>query len=246
MKNTLILKIISAFGFVLFTILFAITFLITKDVEKSALDFVANEVTKQIHSKIDKLTGINEKKPNIVKKAFLKKYSEEVPELKTELKEYVKTSAKDLCGSPNPQNKNSQLFLKKFETNLYLSKYKFIKSALNSMDKLVKEKYKKTWNSLLNDIRIFSSINAASFAIVFLLCFLVKNVPKYLIFCSWILISSTIVCIYIYIYGQNWFYTILFDRYFGTGYLTMLFAMFAYLVFRLSIDYAINSANKKI
>lgn len=231
---------ISGFGILLFGFALLVSFAFLKPLEKSALEFLKQETTNQIHSRVDSLLGIDTVDKSYIQKMFLAKYETEVPLLKEDLKYLTDSISTVLSGNPDITEQEIA-FAKIIAGSKITSKlwnYEVIKLALESLASIIKNRYEETWSALVTDIRIFSAVNLVSFCLVLILAFLVIRVPGYLSFCAWILIFSTVVSIIIYIYGQNWFYTILFNRYYGTGYLTMLSCIFSYLFFRGSLEYA--------
>jgi hypothetical protein len=242
-----LLQWFSGLGAIFFGLVFLATVLLLKPLEKTAVEFLTKEAATQINAKIDSLLGLGKVEPNIAQKAFLAKFEEDVPVLKADI-ERVSTAVTTALLHKNDATP-TDIFIAQIIATLpmrsTLWEYKLIKVGLQSLDTEVVSRYRETWSSLVVDIRIFSAVNVGSFCLVLLLAFLVKEIPQYLSFCAWLLLFSTVVSIIIYLYGQNWFYTILFNKYYGTGYLTMLGCIFGYLLFRSSLEYGIYAAFEK-
>lgn len=235
----------SSLGAIIFALCLFVSFAFVKPLEATAVDFLKGEITNQINSKIDALLGINSTDVNFAQKIFLHKYKNEVPILKRDLEILTNNIADCLSTDQSEAEKESDLIriAATYPITSKLRDFEVVKSALGTFQGDIKQKYKQTWNSLIQDIRIFSIINLGSFLLVLLLTTLAKDTPRYLSFSTWVLLTSTFLSIAIYIYGQNWFYTILYDRYYGTGYLSMLICIFGYLLFRPSIDYVFSNIN---
>lgn len=238
---------ISGLGVIFFGLVFLATVLLLKPLEKTAVEFLTNEASIQINAKLDSLLGLGEVEPNIAQKLFLAKFEEEVPVLKADIERISKSVSNALLQKKDTTP--TDIFISQTIATLPMQselwEYKLIKVGLQSLGNEVVSRYEETWSALVTDIRIFSAVNVGSFFLVLLLVFLVKEIPQYLSLCAWLLVFSTVVSISIYIYGQNWFYTILFNKYYGTGYLTMLGCIFGYLFFRCSIEYGIYAATEK-
>ena len=76
------LQVVSIIGVIIFTSIIAISFLFSKQLEKTALEFIKSEISTELHERVNSLTGINSDIPTIAQKLFLRKYKEEVPKLK--------------------------------------------------------------------------------------------------------------------------------------------------------------------
>jgi hypothetical protein len=81
------------------------------------------------------------------------------------------------------------------------------------------------------------STNALIFAFLLVLTFLKPNQLKILFLSAVLLTASTLIASIFYIFGQNWFYTILYNHYMGFGYLLYITGIFLLL-----LDVAINKA----
>tara|TARA_B110000196_G_C21059824_1_gene621802 strand:+ start:466 stop:1215 length:750 start_codon:yes stop_codon:yes gene_type:complete len=238
------LQVVSIIGVMIFTSIIAISFLFSKQLEETALDFIKGEISTELNERVNSLTGINSDNPNIAQKLFLSKYREEVPKLKSEIGDYIDLAVN--CVSDNreatSQQINAATSVVKLSSELW--KYESIKKSFTALSTLVKERYETTWAALQSDIRFFSGVNLGSFLLLLLISTYVRKMPEYLMLVSWLLVVSTISSICIYIYGQNWFYTILFNKYYGTGYLTLLSCIFLYFMYEGSVCFIGEKFNR--
>lgn len=244
MNQAKVLQIISAVGVVLFALVLLVSLLFAKQLEQSALGFIKQKATAHVHRQVDRVTGIHADEPNIAQRLFLKKYRTEMPQLKADLESVVAAIAD---GQFADQVMDSQQIDRLIQAHQHLSKfwqYQRIKQAFGKLSDLVGEQYQATWQALNQDVRLFALINAGSFMLVFLLCALIKPMPRYVQLVSWLLAFCTVVSILIYIFGQNWFYSILFNRYYGTGYFTLLGLMFLYLLFEVTVAFVFDRESK--
>lgn len=236
--------IISIIGITIFSMVLLVSFAFNKHLEKTALVFIKGEITSNLHQRVNALSGINEEDPNIAQRLFLSRYKDEVLKIKNELKTYVSSVVN--CISENTDVTDKQIMEATASITLgsELWKYERIKSSFEALSSLVKEKYKKTWKALNNDIRFFSGVNLGCFLLLLIISSYFKPVPEYLRFVSWLLLISTFACVFLYIFSQNWVYTILFDKYFGTGYFVMLSFIFLYLLWDGTVSYITEKSNK--
>ncbi len=208
--------------------------------ENSALNFLKSEVTTQMNERADQLLGIHSPNPNLIQQAFLAKYEKEVPILREEMANALEKAATHFIETKNGKSMAPNLFhqfLVTYPVASELNRYEVFRSLLNKFGNAIPEIYQQTWQSLLSDIRFFSTVNLGSFLLILFLTVVLKKFPAYVSACAWILLISTCISISIYLYGQNWFYTILFNEYYGTGYLTLLTCIFSYLLFRIATEY---------
>jgi hypothetical protein len=243
--NKIFLQAISGIGIVIFGLILSCTFLLEKPLERTALQFLQKETISQVNQRIDQLLGIGSEDQNIIQKIFLQQYEKEVPLLKDEIDIITKMVTVKL--SENESNTESDIefisFIFTVDLKSKLWEYELVKLAIDNIGKEVKSYYKSTWSSLLQDIRIFSIINLLSFFLIFAVSLIFKEIPIYLSSCAWVLLVSTFVSISIYTYGQNWFYTIIYNKYYGTSYFTILGGLFAYLLFRFTLDFSVLNQN---
>ncbi|NRB39801.1 MAG: hypothetical protein HRU20_15265 [Pseudomonadales bacterium] len=224
------LQVVSIVGVIIFTSIIAISFLFSKQLEVTALEFIKGEIILNLNERVSAITGIDSKNPNIVQKLFLSKYKEEVPKLKSEIADYINIAVN--CVSDNGEVTIQQIDAATSALTLSseLWQYETVRNSFTALSSLVKDRYETTWSALQSDIRFFSAVNLGSFLLLLLISTYVRKMPEYLMLVSWLLVISTISSICIYIYGQNWFYTILFNKYYGTGYFILLSFIFLYLL----------------
>lgn len=105
------------------------------------------------------------------------------------------------------------------------------------LERFVRGKYTELVHALMSEIRLFSGINTALFAAVLALLIARWREPGVVLVPADLLLIATAVCIAVYIFGQNWFFSIFLQDYAGYGYLAYVGVVFAFLV-----DIAFNRA----
>ncbi|WP_427453060.1 hypothetical protein [Litorimonas sp. WD9-15] len=111
-------------------------------------------------------------------------------------------------------------------------------TALKISEKLesfIKGKYDATVSGLIRDIRIFSGVNILAFALILLLAWVRPGARFHLSLPAGLLLISAIVTICLYIFGQNWFYTLLLGNFWGFSYMIYMGVIFA-----LTLDITLN------
>jgi len=234
----IILRIIGIVGVLLFASGFIFTYSMPGFVEKIGQDFIKDKVSEKTNKKI---ATLNLKYSNnaLVKLAgkFAKKNEAKISALKEKLKSkaYIKLAAviaemRDLdCEC---RKKYENYYKNELESNI-LS----LKNANVLLMDFMKSKYMEVSKKLKKDIRIFTGSNTIVFLFLVLLSFLKPQAITHLFLPGILLVVSTVVCSYFYIFEQNWFFTIIYSTYLGWGYLIYLGIVFLFLC-----DIALNKA----
>ncbi|WP_197675000.1 hypothetical protein [Halopseudomonas salegens] len=122
-------------------------------------------------------------------------------------------------------------------TSGYMERINNIQIAENTLSDIVKGKYLEIVNNLKLDLRIFLGSNLAMFLILLAMSFVKPAAVKHLFVPGLLLVAATMLSSSIYIFGQDWFYTILYNDYMGFGYLAYIAVIFGLL-----LDIALNRA----
>jgi hypothetical protein len=101
----------------------------------------------------------------------------------------------------------------------------------------MKIKYMEVASELKRDIRIFSGSNLAIFILLVVVSFLKPAAMAHLFLPGMLLMTSTLICSFFYIFEQNWLMTIIYNDYLGFGYLGYVGVLFLFLC-----DIVFNSA----
>lgn len=226
MKVTL--RISGLFGILLFGVLFLFTIGVPEAIEKSAKTFIKNQIHKEIKQKYQKSV----KTQSVKEKAILlaNKFGMQGEELKQyireKLPEKISSVVSSMCGYDCEKEKQLAASI----TKGYLQKIYSLKIAQKTLGEIIKSKYMKIVKNLKIDIRIFLCSNFAMFLILLLVSFLKPNAIAHLFLPGVFLFISTAISSCIYIFGQDWFYTIIYNNYWGFGYLIYILVIFGFLM----------------
>jgi len=108
----------------------------------------------------------------------------------------------------------------------YLHKVKINNTSLKVV---ATEKYQSVIQGLQTDIRIFSGCNFILFLILLILSFAKPKMLKALFFPALLLLFAMVISTLIYVFGQNWIYVLLYNKYIGFGYLIYVAVIFFFL-----------------
>jgi hypothetical protein len=221
------LRSIGLFGVLLFGGLFAVTFVSQSAIEESAKGFVAYQIEKELREKHQSVgdSALTDKALGLSEKLGFK--AEELQEnLENDLPEKIANVIASMCGYDCEKKKAVAQSI----TAGYLERLKNIQIAQNTLDDVIKGKYIEILGQLKLDIRIFLGSNFVMFLILLLVSFAKPQAVAHLFLPGMLLLLATVVSSSIYLFGQDWFYTILYNDYTGFGYLAYLAAIFGVLM----------------
>lgn len=227
-----VLLSVSALGLIVFAAVFAITFSNPKLIARSAKDFVVEKVKTEYaehRSKIqhDSTAG---KLLNSLKKRYQEKF-DRIPDELARLDNRISVHIDQMCsGGPCDREKTEStrdLLLLMYE---HAAKRNF-KAAIETIDALVKNRTREIVSRLVTDMRIFSGTNLVIYAVIFSTTLLASPaLTRSLTLPATLLTASSLVATFIYVFEQNWFFTMLYSDYWGTGYITLVSVIFLFLI----------------
>jgi len=228
------LRSIGLFGALLFGILFSVTFVSPKVIEESAKGFVKHQIEKEVREKQQSVadSSVASKALSIAESLGLE--SGRIQEdLDNNLPEKIASVIASMCGYDCEKKKA----LAQSITSGYLDRLKSIKVAQATLGELIKGKYIEIVGNLKFDLRIFLGSNFGMFLILLVVSLAKPRAMAHLFLPGLLLDLATTISSTIYLYGQDWFYTILYNDYMGFGYLAYISVIFGVLV-----DIALNKA----
>jgi hypothetical protein len=228
------LRSIGLFGIVLFGVLFAMTFVSSEAIENSAKGFVKYQIEKEVRAKQQFLSEskLADKALGIAKKLGIK--SEQIQHnIENDLPEKIARVIASMCGYDCERKKA----LAQSITSGYLVRLKNINIAQDTLGNLVKGRYVEIVGNLKFDLRIFLGSNFVMFLFLLVVSFAKPKAIAHLFLPGVLLLSATVLASAIYIFGQDWFYTILYNDYMGFSY-----SAYIAVIFGILLDIALNKA----
>ena len=221
------LKLIGIFGILLFGALFSVTFVSPEKVEDSAKGFVKSQIEKEIREKQQAMSesSVAEAALNIAGRLGPEKEKIQA-DLDNKLPERIASIVTALCGYDCEKKKA----LAQSIAAGYMERIKNIQAAESTLSDVVKGKYLEIVSNLKLDLRIFLGSNFAMFFVLITISFLKPKAVQHLFLPGVLLAVATIISSSIYIFGQDWFYTILYNDYMGFGYLLYIATIFGFLI----------------
>lgn len=228
------LRFMGALGFALFAILFGITFGVPATVEESAQAFVKKQIEKEVRGQFadSKMTTVAEKALRLASRlGYEEKDLRDA--LNHKFPEKIANVLAEMCGYDCEKKKT----IVESVTAGYIERIANLQIAQKTLADIIKEKYMEIVSNMRTDLRIFLGSNAFVFSILLLISFLKPKAISHLFLPGTLLLVSTVAASAIYLVGQDWFYTILYNDYMGFGYLAYIGVIFGFLM-----DIAFNRA----
>ncbi len=222
---------LSVVGMLIFSFIMASTFADRVVLEKAAIFAIQSKVQTEVKTKYpgleaegflqsaDALRDKFDSKGTAIRKAL---------EMKMDVA--VATAISRYCGcktvSPKRQNMITGLFKSQNAQAVAISK---------KLEGFIKGKYDATISGLVRDLRIFSGVNIFAFLLILILAWVRPNARLHLLLPAGLLLISTVLTICLYVFGQNWFYTLMLGSFWGFSYL-----VYMGIVLALTVDITLN------
>ncbi len=229
-----ILQLIGLTGAIVFGALLALTFSAPETVEQSAKGFIKLQIDKEVRERYlaSKESGIADKA-----KALAGKLGYDEQRLQQWLDEELpKKIAQVLAAACGYDCEKKKAIAQNIATS-WKEKISNLKVAQQRLGDVVRGKYVEIVGKLRSDVRIFLGSNTAVFLVLLLVSFVKPTASRHLLLPAGLLLLATVVMTSFYLFGQNWFYTIIYNDYMGFSYLGYLGVVFLFLM-----DIVFNSA----
>ncbi|WP_345990157.1 hypothetical protein WCX18_04740 [Sulfurimonas sp. HSL1-2] len=240
MKKQL-LRAFGLLGVILFVPLFLLTFSDPHTIEKSASGFIEWKLKNDVDTKIDAIRWPQSQTLKTLLGTKAEAFNLQADAKLAAYKQMLKNDVPAILAEQLFKLRNLDCECrKKWEerlTNYIAFEIATAEKAKEKLADFMQAKYMAIVAKLTLDVRIFLGINALVFILLLTVSFLKPEATEHLFFPGVLLLLSSAICSYFYLFEQNWFYTILYNDYTGFGYLVYLLAVFAMLC-----DIAFNRA----
>ena len=210
----------------MFVPLFMLTFADPQSIERAGQSFIEWKLSSEAEEKIDSIQLPTSNKLG----SLLNKYAgAKIDELKQQLKDDLPAI---LAAEIARMRDLSCECRKKWEQRIATSLNIQISTLDVAREKIAdfsQAKYMEIVTKLTADVRIFLGVNSVVFLAFLIISFLKPQAVLHLFVPGILLLVSTVLCSYFYLFEQNWFFTILYDDYTGFAYLGYLIFVFGVL-----------------
>ena len=232
------LRIIAILGILLFSSGFVLTYSIPDFVEEAGKDFIKSKVEEKTNEKIESFRLNHKDNLFFTVASKLKKTNEN--KIK-KLKEKLKSNAHNKLAAVIAEMRNLDCdcrnkYAQRIKTNTE-NRIVSLETTNAILLDFMKMKYMEVATQIKTDFRIFTGSNFIVFFVLLFVSFMKPKAITHLFWPSLLLVISTLICSYFYLFEQDWFFTIISNSYLGWGYLIYLGMVFAFLS-----DIAFNQA----
>ncbi len=232
------LRILGILGAAVFVPLFLSTFVDPQLIERSGKSFVEWKLQAEADKKIDSISLPEPTKLENLLGAKAQELRAQTELKLEEVKRQLKADAPAILATQIAKLRNLDCECRrKWESSLrqsMLTKLVSLEMAKSKLIEFSHAKYMEIVKKLTRDVRIFLGANSLVFMFLFLASVIKPIASKQLFLPSALMLVSTAICSYFYIFEQNWLYTIIYNDYTGfayIGYLLFVFAILCDIVF---------------
>lgn len=226
-----ILLVASAIGILIFSLMLTGTFADQAKIEKAAIFAVQKKVQAEVKTKYPNLDADGfRQSAELLREKFGTKGEAFQKALDQKMDVAVAQVVSRLCGCESVTDKRQNLV-----TNFFKRQNADALQISEKLNAFIKGKYESTIAGLIRDVRIFSSVNIFAFLLIFLLAWIRPNARFHLLLPAGLLLISTALTICLYVFGQNWFYTLMLGSFWGFTYL-----IYMGIILALTLDITLN------
>lgn len=239
--QSLTLRAIGVFGCLLFIPLFFLTFLSPQTIENSGKSFIAWKLQSTAKDKVNSFNLPETNKFEVLLGKKAKELREKTKGKLAKIKNQLTNSTPEIIAQEleNLQKLDCpcrEAIAKNDRQSMNLELLTLEKAKLKLIE-FTQLKYMEIVTKLTLDVRIFLGANGFIFLFLLLASFFKPKAIKHLFLPSGLILISTSICSYFYLFEQNWFYTIIYNNYTGYSFVAYLLIIFAILS-----DIAFNKA----
>jgi hypothetical protein len=230
-----VLSIVNAILFLLFLGLFSTTYLSPQTFESTTRQFIQYQIEKEIKAEYISIThekSFSEKTALLVQKMHIHELT-----FQQFLENQLPAKIAEQINIAESDRKNLTSSITHLTQSVLKTKIQYWQIGQKQLSDIIKGKYFSIIYNLQQDLRIFFGINAFLFLILLIISLVKINYQPLLIIPATLLYSSITLAAVFYLFGQNWFYTLIYNDYIGFSYLIYISGIFLLLV-----DIVLNKA----
>lgn len=229
-----VLRLIGIAGFSLCAGLFIWVVLFDDAVERAAQSFVKYRIEREVRKQLGQgKAGDFQQALGALKGKYQTELAEANKALADDLPRKIAEVIAAMCRLDCKQKTNLQRSI----GDGYRAQIAGAQGKIARLGQFIEGRYLEIVSNLTRDARIFLGCNALLFAFVTLLAWVKPRASLQLYLPGAVLLVSTLASAAIYLFGQNWFFTLLHNDFVGFGYLAYSSVLFAFLA-----DIAFNRA----
>ena len=211
--------LIGTIGTLTFGSLFAISLLSPITIEKAAKEVLRYLVQKRVGERLD---SIDESSLVEKAKALIPGLDARIESGKTKLNSQVMKTLDAVIDQMQDKSCECRRFLKKQNRENIETDVSLASRTKDRLTTLIQTKYGETAQKLLREFRIFTGANALVFLMLVMVPVVKRAASVHLIPAAVTLVFAALLTACLYLFGQNWVQTIIFDSYWGYSYFALL------------------------
>ncbi len=225
-------------GVLIFGSALALTFFRPAALEASARNFIKAQIERETHERIDALsaTAVESRLGQLAAKVLARDQARAV-QLRELLKSGVDAKVAAVVAEMADLNCECRRRITDLISRGLQLELSLVDAAASKVEEFLRYQYMEVTRKLTREMRIFLGSNFTAFLVVLIVAIAKPKASTQLLLPALMLGLAVVTCSYFYLFGQNWFYTIIYDDYLGFVYLGYLGIAFAFL-----IDIVVNRA----
>ncbi len=232
------LRLMGFAGVIVFGLSLALTFLSPIQVERAAREFIEGQIERQLRAEFGSVgADVGESRVGRLAGALADQHQGEIGALRGRLASGLNAQIASAVAQMQDLSCECRERLRRGLDAAAESRISMLERAEPQLRRIIEAKYGDIVADLLRDVRIFAGTNLLAFALLLLLSILRPSRIRQLFVPATLLGVAAVATSLFYLFGQNWFFTLLYADYFGWTY-----GLWLLLVFGLFVDIAIFRA----
>ncbi|MEZ5464147.1 MAG: hypothetical protein R3F22_02760 [Lysobacteraceae bacterium] len=221
------LRLICVAGLVLFVTAFALTFVSPIHYERAAKSYIQSKIESELRDRMPSL----EAHPRLEAAARLLKdrYGEEAAALGKAVGSKLSRQIADVIGDLQNADCECRSVLRQRVDATLLASANSLKALQEKLVPIVQGQYARIVGELIHELRLFTGMSLLVFLLLSVALFLKPGARRHLLLPVALMLLATAICLYFYVFQQNWFFNILFMDYVGWSYGIYLLVVFGFL-----------------
>jgi hypothetical protein len=222
-----LLRVTGFAGAAVFLAFFAFTYSVPQWVERVAADFIAEQVVDDVEAAIDAVRP--PQGDSLIARVAGDLYAKNERGI-ARLKHAVKMRARGSLEAALAQVRDPDCECRRrLAQAIDLARLRTLAVDNRHLGGLIQGTYMKVKADLAREIRIFTATNAACFMLLLIVSFAKPAAARHLYFPGILLLGSTVLCAWLYVFSQDWLLTIIHGSYVGAAYAACLGIAFLFV-----------------
>lgn len=194
-------------------------------VEQMTRELTRMQVEKSVHEKLD---AIDSKFLTSKAGSFILKHSEDARHARQQLQDQLPERIAAVIAQMRILDCDCRKNIEENVRNYFESQVFNAEVAQQQLTSLIRSQYMHTTEQLTREFRIFTAANAFVFIVLGIAAYRRRAAQLQLLPLALTLVAAASVSAYLYIFNQNWLYTLVFNDYVGLMYVFYLALCFAF------------------